>query len=168
MKIYLAGSIPKGDEEAKKFDNWRDRYKKILQEFFDADFIDPYDRKLDEGDFLAVVGQDCKHIKDSSLVIVNAEEKLGVGTAQELVIAKYFSKPVISVLPKDTHHRRSDIIFNEKIVEDWIHPFIFAFSDFIVENINGVEAIKDKVFSSTVKDISVIDEAIRHINEISK
>ena len=168
MRIYLAGSVPKGDEEAKGFDNWRGRYKKILQEFFDADFIEPYHRELDEGDFLAVVGQDCRHIKDCALVIVNAEEKLGVGTAQELVIAKYFSKPVISVLPKDTHHRRSNVVFHGKTVEDWIHPFIFAFSDFIVENVNEIEKIKDKVFSSAAKDISVIDEAVRHFNSVEK
>jgi hypothetical protein len=168
MRIYLAGSVPKGDEEAKGFDNWRDRYKKVLQKFFDADFIEPYHRELDESDFLAVVGQDCRHIKDCALVVVNAEEKLGVGTAQELVIAKYFSKPVISVLPKNTHHRRSNVVFHGKTVEDWIHPFIFAFSDFIVENVNEVEKVKEKVFSSAAKDISVIDEAIRHIDTVEK
>ena len=164
MKIYLAGSVPKGDDEAKKFDDWRGRYKQSLQGFFDADFIEPYHRELDESDFLAVVGQDCRHIKESSLVIVNAEEKLGVGTAQELVIAKYFKKPVISVLPKNTHHRRSNVVFHGKVVEDWIHPFIYTFSDFVVENVNEIEKIKDKIFSSEVKDISVIDEAVRYID----
>lgn len=164
MKIYLAGSVPKGDEEAKNFDDWRSRYRQSLQKFFDADFIEPYHRELDEGDFLAVVGQDCRHIKECALVIVNAEEKLGVGTAQELVIAKYFRKPVISVLPKNTHHRRSNVAFHGKLVEDWIHPFIFTFSDFIVESINEIEKIKDEIFSSKIKDISVIDEAVRYID----
>ena len=168
MKIYLAGSVPKGDEEAKTFDDWRSRYKQSLQKFFDADFIEPYHRDLDEGDLLAVVGQDCRHIKGSSMVIVNAEEKLGVGTAQELVIAKYFKKPVISVLPKDTHHRRSKVVFHGRLVEDWIHPFIFAFSDFIVESVDKIETIKDKICSSKIKDISVIDEAVRYIDSKMK
>ncbi len=162
MKIYLAGGVPKGDEKAKTFDDWRNGYKKSLQKFLDGDFIEPYHKNLDEGDFLMVVGQDCKHIKESTIVIVNAEEKLGVGTAQELVIAKYFKKPVISVLPKDTHHRRTNIVFHGKLVEDWIHPFIFTFSDFIVENVDEIEKIKDKIFSSKIKDISMIDEAIKH------
>lgn len=162
MKIYLAGSVPKGDEEAKTFDDWRSRYKRSLQKVFDADFIEPYHRDLDESDLLAVVGQDCRHIKQSSMVIVNAEEKLGVGTAQELVIAKYFKKPVISVLPRDTHHRRSRIVFHGKMVEDWIHPFIFAFSDYIVEGVDEIEGIRDKIGDSKIKDISVIDAAIRY------
>lgn len=168
MKIYLAGSVPKGDEAAKTFDDWRSRYKETLQEFFNADFIDPYYRELDESDFLAVVGQDCKHIKDSSLVIVNAEERLGVGTAQELVIAKYFSKLVVSVLPKNTHHRRSNVVFHGKTVEDWIHPFIFAFSDFIIENIKEIGKIKNEIFSSAVKDVSIISKAIQHFDAIQK
>ncbi|MDP8246651.1 MAG: hypothetical protein P9M00_00785 [Candidatus Tritonobacter lacicola] len=160
----MAGSVPKGDAEAKIFNDWRSKYKQLLQKFFEADFIEPYHKELDEGDFLAVVGQDCRHIKDSSLVIVNAEEILGVGTAQEIVIAKYFNKPVISILPKDTHHRRPNVVFHGKLVEDWIHPFIFTFSDFIVESIDEIEKIKGEIFSSKIKDISVIDEAIHYID----
>lgn len=168
MRIYLAGSIPKGDEEAKKFNNWREGYKKILANFFDADFIEPYNSRLDESDSLAVVGHDCGQIKNCDLVIVNAEEKLGAGTAQELVISKYFGKPVISVIPKNTHHRRLNAVFNGKTVDDWIHPFIFTFSDYVVENPNEIEKIKDELFSKKAKDISVIDEAISHFNLIEK
>lgn len=165
MKIYLAGSIPKGDSEAEVFDDWRSRYIEALKDCFEADFIQPYHRNIDESDFLVVVGQDCKHIKESSLVIVNAEEKLGVGTAQELVIAKYFAKPVVSVLPKDTHHRRSNVVFHGKLVEDWIHPFIFAFSDFIVQDVQEIRDIKDEIYTCAVKSISVIDEAVRYFDE---
>jgi hypothetical protein len=164
MKIYLAGKVPKGDKKQKSFDNWRVRYQKVLRKFFDAEFIDPYNRDLDESDFLAVVGTDCKHIKESTFIVVNAEEKLGVGTSQEMVIAKYFNKPVVTVLPKDSHHRRSNVVFHGKMIADWIHPFIFTFSDFIIENINEIEKIKDKIFTSKIKDISVIDEVVRYID----
>jgi hypothetical protein len=30
LTIYLAGDIPKGDEEAKGFKNWRVRYQEVL------------------------------------------------------------------------------------------------------------------------------------------
>ncbi len=164
MKIYLAGKVPKGKDEAENFDDWRKRYQQVLQKFFEAEFIDPYDRQLDESDFLSVVGIDCKHIKESDLVIVNSEQKLGAGTAQELVIAKYFKKPVVAVLPKNTHHRRSNLVFGKKLVEDWIHPFIFTFSDFILEEIGEIEKIKDKIFRSKIKDISIIDEVIKRVS----
>jgi len=162
-EIYLAGSVPKGDKEQVNFIDWRVKWSEILLKVFeDAQIIDPYNPNLDEGDFLQVVGQDFGHIKRASLIVINAEEKIGAGTAMEMVAAKYFKKPVITVLPKDTHHRRSNIVFHGKIVKDWIHPFIWVFSDLIVESIGEVEAIKKKLETVKVKDISVIDQAINY------
>ena len=100
---------------------------------------------------------DCQHIKNSDLVIVNAESQLGVGTSQEMLIAKYFKKPVVTILPKDTYHRKSNIAINNKLIADWIHPFIFSTSDFILENINEINNIKEKIFTSEIKDISILD-----------
>ena len=162
MKIYLAGRVPKGDEEQKIFSDWRARYRNVFERVFDAEYIDPYDRDLDESDFLLVVGKDCVDMIESSLIIVNAEEKLGAGTAQELVIAKYLKKPVITVLPKDIPHRRTNIMFNGQPIDDWIHPFIFTFSDFVIEDIEKIEEIKEKIFDTRPKDISIIDVAVKH------
>jgi len=161
--IYLAGSVPKGNEEA-KFDNWRIEYKEVLKKHFQAEFIDPYDHHsyVDENDSLLVFGIDSNHIKTSDFIVVNAESKLGAGTSMEMVVAKYFKKPVVTVLPKDTYHRRSNLIFGPNHVKDWVHPFIHSFSDFIIENIVEIEKIKDKIFSSKIKTISVIDDAIKY------
>ncbi|MEK7122854.1 MAG: hypothetical protein AAB855_03280, partial [Patescibacteria group bacterium] len=121
---------------------------------------------LDESDFLLVVGKDCADIAESSFIIVNAEEKLGAGTAQELVIAKYLKKPVVTVLPKDTPHRRTNIMFSGQLIDDWIHPFIFIFSDFVIEDIGEIATLKDQLFNlKTTKDISIIDDAVRHFKE---
>jgi hypothetical protein len=166
MNIYLAGSVPKGDEEEKSFVDWRSHYRDVLKNVFDAEFIDPYDRDLDESDFLLVVGKDCVDIEESAIIIVNAEEMIGPGTAQELVIAKYLKKPVVTVLPKNTHHRRQHIMFNGKLIDDWIHPFIFTFSDFVIEDIVEIEKIKDDIFrTENIKDISVIDSAVEHFKK---
>ncbi len=162
MKIYLAGSVPKGSEEEKTFANWRQDYKNILEKFLDADFIFPMSGDMNEGDFLLIVGKDSRSIRESDLVIVNASEKMGAGTSMELVIAKHFKKPVVTVMPKNSHHRRSNMTFQGKyFVEDWMHPFIHTFSDFVVETPEEIEAIKDKLFTNT-KDISIIDKAIEH------
>jgi nucleoside 2-deoxyribosyltransferase len=163
MKIYLAGSLPKGGEEEKVFKNWRIEYKDILDKFLQADFIFPMTGAVDESDFLLIVGKDSKSIKDSDLVIVNAEERLGAGTSMELVIAKHFKKPVVTVMPKNSYHRRANMTFLGKyFVEDWVHPFVHTFSDFIVENVNEIEKIKDQIFAAQPKDISIIDQAIEY------
>lgn len=162
MRIYLAGHIPKGDAETKDFTDWRKQYIGVLKRFFDAEFITPLAGEVDEADCLLVVGKDSKSIKSSDLVIVNAEDRLGAGTAMELVIAKYLKKPVITVLPKDTYHRRTNLMFNGKSLDDWIHPFVHTFSDVIVQRIEDVEKLKESIFSSGIKDISIVDKAIGH------
>jgi hypothetical protein len=162
MKIYLAGSVPKSPDEEKNFDNWRLRYASEIGKFFEAEFIDPYIRDLDEADFLCITGNDCEHIKNCDFIVVNSEHSMGVGTAQEMVIAKYFNKPVVTILPKNTKHRICNATINKKCVEDWIHPFVFTFSDFIIEDIAEFSGIHGQIFSIKPKDISIIDHSISH------
>ncbi len=163
MKIYLAGSVPNGANEEKKFIDWRLRYKQSLEKFFNAEFVFPGAGDVDESDFLLIVGKDSRSIKLCDLIIVNAEERLGVGTSHEMIIAKYFSKPVVTVLPKESYHRKSNLTFKSKYyVKDWIHPFVHTFSDFIIEKPEEMESIKDKIFQDSIKDISIIDQAITY------
>ena len=160
MKIYLAGNIPKGDEEAKGFEDWRKRYQAVISKVFNAEFIIPRAGDVDETDAVLVIGKDSTSIKNSDLVIVYAEERLGAGTSIELTIAKYFKKTVVTIMPKNTYHRRSNVVFDGKNVEDWIHPFVNAFSDMVLEKIDDVASLKDKILSLKPKDISVIDEGL--------
>src|SRR5579885_868015 len=104
MKIYLAGSIPKGNEEASNFKHWHEHYTNVLARIFNAETIKPKAGEVDERDHLLVLGKDSRSIKISDLVVMNAEGQLGAGTSMEMVIAKHFKKPVIVVLPKNTYH----------------------------------------------------------------
>lgn len=40
-------------------------------------------------------------------------------------------------------------------VEDWMHPFVHTFSDFIVENVAEIENLKDKIFSLTIRQVNL-------------
>jgi nucleoside 2-deoxyribosyltransferase len=165
MKIYLAGKIPKG-KEVDSFDNWQTKYREILNQIFPAEYVDHSQIKADESDYKGIFGLDCNFVKNCDLVIVNAEKKLGVGTAQEMVIAKYFKKPVITILPKETHHRKKNINFHGKIISDWIHPFIYSFSDLIFEDIQEFKDKKETIENLKVKDLSIIDESIDYFNSL--
>jgi hypothetical protein len=162
MKIYLAGSVPKGDTELSTFDNWRVRYQEALEKHTKAEFIDPYVREAKEDDFLLVTGLDCKHIKQSDIVIVNVEAKMGAGTSMELPIAKYFNIPVITVLPKDSYHRRPNVTFHGVVVKDWIHPFVHTFSDSIVESVDDIDSKLIDALRENPKDLTIIDKAIAY------
>jgi hypothetical protein len=163
FRICLIGSIPKGDDERKKWIDWKQEYKEKLSVIKNVEFVDR-DAWKDESKPLLTFGHDANLIKNSDLIIADARQKLGAGTSQELLIAKYFSKPVITVLPKDTYHRKSNIVFNDKLIEDWIHPFILATSDLIIEKIeDSIEWIREYMKnqkSKKIKNIKIIDEAI--------
>ena len=167
FKICLLGPLPKGDETRKTWEDWKVKYKEELSVLGDIEFVDG-DEWKDEAKPFLTFGHDANLIKNSDLLIVNAEKKLGAGTAQEMVIAKYFSKPVLTVLPKDTHHRKSNIGFNGKLIEDWIHPFILTMSDLVVENISEaidwIKTYKKSPKSKKIKNITIIDEAIEAYN----
>lgn len=163
FKICLLGSIPKGDHERKDWTDWKSKYKTVLLQLNDVEFVDGDDWK-DETKPLLLFGHDANLVKTSDAVIVNAESKLGAGTAQEMVIAKYFSRPVITILPKDTHHRRSNFIFDGALINDWIHPFLLNMSDFVAETIEDaaewIKQYRTDPKSKKIKNISIIDEAI--------
>lgn len=161
---YLAGNVPKGDGEIAMHDNWRKKYKEALRDIPGLECIDPYDPQLDESNSMRVFGMDCALIAKSDLVIVNAEKQLGAGTSQEMVVAKYLGKRVITVLPKDSYHRRSNVLFGGKLVEDWKHPFVASFSDAIVERAEDIASVIDHTREQPPKDLSIIDEAIEYYN----
>jgi nucleoside 2-deoxyribosyltransferase len=170
MKIYFAGKVPKGDEAGTASD-WRAELATALQQTeASIEMISPENTTLDESDALAVFGHDCLLIQSADLVIVNADQKLGVGTAQEMIIAKYFGKPVLTILPKDTHHRRSNLNMYGTIIPDWKHPFIVSTSDHIFDSVSAIAtSIGDRSFYSIISSpshIGIIDKAIEHYGSL--
>ncbi|MBI4896043.1 MAG: hypothetical protein HY832_00645 [Candidatus Aenigmarchaeota archaeon] len=163
LTICLIGAVPKGDAERTAWIDWKTAYKKALAPLGDVMFVDG-DVWRDETKSDLLFGHDASVIKQSDIIIANAEEKLGCGTAQEMVIAKYFGKPLFTILPKDTHHRKTNIMFDGVLHNDWIHPFIRAMSDEIVEDVSDcgtlVRDYQKNHGKKPIKTIRVIDEAI--------
>lgn len=164
IKIYLAGKVAKGDEIG-RIEDWRARYKKELdgctkEKLF---FMDPDDPDLDESDSMEIVGHDCNLIRNCDLIIVNAETKLGVGTAQEMIVAKHFKKCVVSVIPENSHYCRKNLNMYGNIIEKWIHPFMNIMSDVVVESLGELgddfDTTVKRIHNGDIKDITVIDMA---------
>lgn len=95
-------------------------------------------------------------------MIVHAPFKIGAGTAQEMVLAKSFQKPLIAIIPMNTHHRRSNVVFHEVTIEDWIHPFLVVASDYIAENIEEAIVWVQEFFKkpTPTKTLAVFDKTI--------
>ena len=168
MKIYFAGSVPKGDKEALDYVDWRKDYFEVMSEKIGGiEVLDP-NKGHDalRGHTKALFGAVCLQIKDSDLVLVNAESKLGAGTSMEMVIAKYLNKPVITVLPKDSAHRKSNLTFAGREVKEWIHPFVDSFSDCIIENISEIEDAIKLTKGTPIKTMALIDESMQYAKDL--
>jgi len=93
--------------------------------------------------------------------LIDAREKIGAGTAQEILIAKYYKKPVITVIPRESHYWRR--IFVHGCEVDYKHPFIFSTSDAVVEDFEQAVVWLLRYFSGElkprIKGIEIIDHA---------
>ncbi len=169
MKVYLAGSVKKGDKDNRPILGWREKYKEKLNKVKGLKFLDPSSMSEHAGDPFFIFGGDCSMIKNSDLILVCAENKLGIGTSQEILVAKYFKKPTISVVPKQSHHKRYNISFDGKLIKEWIHPFIFSTSDLIVEKVEDaipwIQEYMQNPNSKKIRGISIIDEGIENFEK---
>lgn len=163
IRVYLAGKVPKGAAEEAAAIDWRGTYAAALSEVGDFETLSPEDPTLDENYPERVFGHDCYLIRECDMVIINAMTKLGVGTAQEMLIAKYFNKHVFTVLPKDSHHRRSNLKMNGIHVAEWVHPFLYCTSDAIFEDLDALcraLADADATLAAPAKTLKIIDHAV--------
>lgn len=159
MKIALLGSIPKGDDIRSGWIDWKEEYKQEIQRALpQAEFVDG-DAISDNAGPQMVVGHDLDMIQKADICVVDAKSKIGAGTAQEMVIAKHFRKPLVTVIPKDTHHRKSNVTFHGVTIKDWIHPFLFVSSDYVAESIADA--------AHWIATYSSADEAERNIKDFS-
>ena len=164
MKVVLLGSLPKGDQVREDWVDWKTTYIGTLTQAVPGIMILHGDMISDNVGPEIVVGHDLWLIKHSDICVVDASQKLGAGTAQEMVLAKLYKKPVVTVLPKDTYHRRSNITFDGIEMNEWIHPFIVVASDYIANNIDEAAAWLNTYASNpkklNIKDINVFEAAI--------
>lgn len=145
IKIYLAGRIPIGDEPGID-PHWREKYIQRLKKLIpQAIFVDPSYREIKEEDHKAVFGHDLFLIRQADLMLVNAEMPVGLGTAQEMVIAKYFQKPIITVSPGGSYYSPAVTKINGKNVKNWHHPFLAILSDQIIEDVQELKPILIKL-----------------------
>ncbi len=164
MKIVLLGSIPKGDDIRKDWVDWKLPYIKTIKSLLpDAEFIHG-DMISDNAGAAMVVGHDLSMIKQANICVVDARQKIGAGIAQEMVIAKYLRKPVVAVIPKNTHHRKINVVFHGIIMDEWIHPFLKVSTDYVAESVEEAAKWIHEYSSAPekflIKDLSVYDDVI--------
>jgi hypothetical protein len=169
LKIYIAGKVSPNSVFGKT--HWRDEFCKKLSELSGYELVnlDPVKTPegFDENNSKMIFGRNCFLIKNSDLVIVNLTDDISVGGSQEMIIAKYFSKPLAGLAAKEGKFNKSEREFNGKIYKDWKDSFVVSSCDWVFENIEELGGFLKNDFaqSNNSKNISYIDDAVNYYLE---
>ena len=169
ISIYLAGSIKKGHEQTESV--WMDEHLTLIKENlkdFRVLFLNPAFRTDDLSDQRSVFGRDMVQVFCSDFVFVDARDRRGLGVGAEMMWAKFNNIPVVTWAPKNSHYNKNQTTILGVPVENFIHPFVEALSDQLVEDpAEGArwmqEAILDPSFQ--VKGIKEIESAMHYYRE---
>src|SRR3989344_8270600 len=105
LKVYVAGKVSPNSIFGTH--DWRDSFCGRLSEIIGIKIINLDPTKsdkmfdLDENNTRLIFGRDCYMIKSADLVIVNLTDDISVGGSQEMLIAKYFSKPLLGIAKRE-------------------------------------------------------------------
>ena len=99
-------------------------------------------------------------VYNSDLLFVDARERRGLGVGAEMMFAKFYKIPIITLSPKNSHYRKENAKVLDKKLDFWTHPFISALSDEIVENIHEA--------ANEIKNILLEDFKVKNSDDIFK
>ncbi len=168
IAIYLAGSIKKGHENPNE-SFWTEEDIQLLRatlKQYDVAFLNPAFRTDDLSDNHSIFGRDMLQVFSSHVVFVDARDRRGLGVGAEMMWAKLNRIPVLAWAPKNSHYCKSQTTILGVVVNDFIHPFVEALSDQIVENLaegaSWIEKWISNPSSFKIKGIDHISSAINY------
>ena len=141
--------------------DWRDDFLRQISHLNGIKFIsfDPVNATKDYNYPELVFGSDVHMISQVDVVIVYLTDDISVGGSQEILIAKYYAKPVIALAQPGGKFNAKSREVGGKVIKNYKHPFVYSTCDLVCDDIEGVaNALKnlDKINPKTIK---IIDEA---------
>ncbi len=164
IKVYVAGKVR---PDSNLGPNWREEFCEKIGNLCGTTIInvDCTSRKALPFDARMVFGRDCFLISKSDLVIVNLTDDTSVGASQEMIIAKYFNKPLIGIAKEGGKFINKQYNDFGRIV-DYVHPFVLATCDAVVrDEAEAAEWIRQHYGKEKPKGIECIEDSIRYYLE---
>ena len=87
-----------------------------------------------------------------------------------ILIAKYYKKYVVTIIPENTNYCRRNITLMGRFIEKQIHPFAYTSSDLIIESIKDLDMnyVYEQMQLGNIKDISIIDTTCKLYEDSKK
>jgi nucleoside 2-deoxyribosyltransferase len=158
LKLYIAGKVSKNSSFGTHY--WRDDFCNKLAELSGRELenLDPTKNGAQDQSPEIIFGADSAMIKQCDVLIVYLSDDISVGGSQEIMIAKYYQKPVIGFAPIGGKFNGSKKVLFGQVIENYKDPFVFATCDAVCGSIEEVgEAIKN-ISNIKVKSIDIIEK----------
>lgn len=168
VKVYVAGKVSK--ESVFGTHDWRDGFCEELSRVAGVGIrnLDPTKESkefpLPETDAAFIFGRDCLMIQMADVVIVNLTDDISVGGSQEMLIAKYYKKPLVGIAPFGGKFYKAEKEIGGKMHQNWKHPFVVVPCDAVVEDVQGAaDWIRSWIeHPGSTKTMSVLDESVEY------
>lgn len=140
-KIYLSGSIRKGEEDLRAGDYfWTDDDIDVLVHNIheEVEILNPALTRIDRRDTRLNFGCDLFLVSISTLIVVDLRRKKGIGVGAELMLADQLKIPTFGILGRLSDYRK-DVLTNlsGQDIEDWTHPFAEGLCDELFDNVEA-------------------------------
>jgi hypothetical protein len=172
IRIYLSGSLQKGSEDKTKKSVWTAADIEVLRGTLATKFnlllMNPASRSDDLSDQKSVLGRDLLQVYISDLILVDARDRKGIGIGAEMLFAKNYGIPVISVSPPNSQYRKKNMVYMGQQLITWTHPFIEGLSDFVADSVHEAALYINDYFpfvDNKVKGNSVFRDSMKHYIE---
>lgn len=160
MKIYVAGKVKKDSSFGTHY--WREGFVDRLAELSGKklECIDPLQEEMCDDSSKAIFEKDCRLINGCDVVVVYLSDDISVGGSQEILIARYFNKPVIGLAPLGGKFNGATREMYGKLVTDYKDPFVFTTCDVVCGSIEELaEELKKPLPVSS--GLTIIEEAVK-------
>lgn len=159
MKVYIAGKVKKDSSFGTH--HWRENFVSELERLsgLPLENIDPLAQETAKDDSNAIFEKDCRLIYSCDVFIVYLSDDISVGGSQEILIARYFKKPVIGLAPKGGKFNGATREMYGELLTDYKDPFVFMTCDVVCETIEEVAGVLKKPLPIS-SGLSIIEEAV--------
>lgn len=160
MKTYIAGKV--SNDSIFGTHDWRNEFCSKLEKLsgLHIENVDPLKVEADNMRVNDIFAKDCYLILSSDVVVVYLSDDISVGGSQEILIAKYFSKPVIGFAPYGGKFNGSSRKIAGRVIKDYHDPFVFSTCDLVCGDIDEVaKALVDVDRNNvTIKNLDIISK----------
>ena len=160
LKVYVAGKVRKDSVFGTHY--WREEFCETLEKLSGRKIIniDPTKSGISQTDPELVFGSDASMIKEADVFIVYLTDDISVGASQEILIARYFAKPVIGLAPKGGKFNGATKEYFGRVIKNYKDPFVFTTCDIVCADIEEVAKTLKTVEKIKPKNIKMIDDMI--------